>query len=134
MTERILLPVLFVAFYALAAVATEIPVPGTYSNLAYHRRAGDLLGTEIHIVFSFQGHYATFQCASCVPVVVPLKVNGHRIEYTLNESHGDSLCGAGTRMGEVTPFGLEIWRADDPESKLKLKRQRSYWDERKRVM
>jgi hypothetical protein len=111
----------------------DISVTGTYTNLEYHERSGDLGGIEATIVYSFKGHYIVIACASGVPVVLPLKVDGLRIEFELKEVHEDSLCGLGARFGEVTSDSLKLWQLGGVESPTVLKRQSSYWSARDRI-
>lgn len=109
------------------------PISGTFSDLTYHQESGDLLGTEVHITFSFQGFVAVVHCASGVPVVVPVSVSGQEIAFTLTELHEDSLCGEGSYTGRVDDAALTLRESSSPEYTKVLKRQQSYWDARNRI-
>ena len=136
MRNAVVLALLATSTPTLAAdwATPSVHIAGTYSDLAYDGGSGDLLGTEIRIVYSLKGHYAVIQCSAGVPAVTPLKVHGDRIEFALTEAHEDSLCGSGTRTGIVSADALELWESSRPESKLRLKRQPSYWDRRDGAM
>src|SRR2546421_18097 len=81
MIRRSAIALLFAAVSS-SAVAQGPPIAGTYSDLAYDQRSGDLLGTEVHIVYSFRGYFVVMQCAAGVPAVMPAKVAGDRLEFT----------------------------------------------------
>lgn len=130
---RLLSLVLLVTPCSADEATSPADVTGTFSNLEFHERSGDLAGVEATIVFSFKGHYAIIKCADGVPVVVPLKVEGPRIQYELTPSHEDSLCGLGIRYGEVDGDILRLWRAGGLDSPAVLKRQSSYWNDRSRI-
>src|SRR5258708_38700882 len=94
---------------ALAAAAADNSVTGVFSTLEFHKRSGDLAGKEIQIIYSFQGHYLVIQCASGVPNVVPLNVEGLKITFTLGEKQEDAFCGLGSYEGAVRSNERFLW-------------------------
>ena len=119
---------------ALAADAADNSVTGVFSTLEFHKRSGDLAGKEIQIIYSFQGHYLVIQCASGVPNVVPLNVEGLKITFTLGEKQEDALCGLGTYEGEVRINELLLWSKGDKKHLEVLPRRESYWVKRDRAV
>jgi hypothetical protein len=99
-------------------------VTGIYSNMRYIDEAGDVLGTEVFIVYSSKGYFAIVQVAEgvpSVPAVVPIKVEGSRVSLSLPLDMG-----GGQFRGQVTEGGLSGRFADDREP-WELKRGKSYW-------
>jgi hypothetical protein len=121
------------AIWPLEASEKKAKVPGIYSDLHYNSEGGDLLGTEVFIVFSdANGYVAFFQCwegGTTMPVVVPVKVEGDRISFSVP---APSL-GEGKYQGSVSAAGLDgTWhhRLSDgsfSDEKIRLKRTKSYW-------
>jgi hypothetical protein len=120
-------------FRPLEAVETKVRIPGIYSNLYYNREGGDLLGTEIFIVFADSDGYVAFvQCwqgGTTMPVVVPVKVDGDKLSFSIP---APSL-GEGEYKGTISAAGFDgTWRRRDTrdgfsEEKIHLKRTKSYW-------
>jgi hypothetical protein len=108
--------------------ATDIKITGTYSDMCYNQEGGDILGMEITIVGSREGHFSVFQASEgepSIPVVVRVIVKDQEVEMTIPES----TIFSGTFKGKVTSNGLRgsIEGYSGYASKLFLKRQASYW-------
>jgi hypothetical protein len=120
--------VILLAGFVTAALAQDqqIKVSGIYSDLAYNQEGGDLLGMELLIIPSDPSGYRAFvQIAEGGPpftVIVPLVVNGSRVEFTLPS--GSPYSGEHF-VGTFSATGLVLhWRRGQVE---KLKRGKSYW-------
>ena len=116
----------------LEAVEKKVKVPGIYSDLHYNSEGGDLLGTEIFIVFSDANGVAFFQCwegGTTMPVVVPVKVEGDGISFSVPTP---SL-GEGKYQGNVSAAGFDgtwhhrLGNGSFSDEKIHLKRTKSYW-------
>ena len=104
-------------------------ITGIYSNLAYNEEGGDLLGMELLILPS--GHdpetaYSVFvqiaESGAPFLVVVPLKVTGTKIEFTLPPS------GAYSGAHFVGTFkGGELVVRWSQGTEEHLKHGKSYW-------
>jgi hypothetical protein len=120
---------------ASPASATDAPIVGTYSSLAYNNAGGDLLGYEIVVTKAGHGFVAHFQIAEGAPskpVVVPMEVLGDRFSFTVAPPHA----GAGHYSGTVSSAGLLIQAGGDamwvlsgkhPSGPFLLQRKCSYW-------
>ena len=103
-------------------------VTGFFSDMRYNKEGGDVLGTEVHIVFSQDKHHAVIQCAEGapgVPVVVPVAVSGAEIEFEVPDQR-ETLCCPGKFRGTVSKDALR-GKFDTCHDKLVLKRRQSYW-------
>jgi len=124
--------VLTLSFRA-SATDTKAHITGIYSDLEYNQEGGDLLGTEIFIVYSADDSFVGFvQCwegGTTRPDVVPIKVSGDTISFKVL---APSL-GEGTYKGRVVKTGFDgEWThpSADGTSKtepIHLKRKQSYW-------
>jgi hypothetical protein len=97
-------------------------VTGFFTDMHYIPEAGDVVGTEVWIVYARDKFYATVQDAEGEPdppVVVPVEVSGSRIKFTIREQNV-ILNYAGT----VTRSGLALSLNGN---KRTLKRGNSYW-------
>ncbi len=118
---------------AYAAEEQKAHVTGIYSDLAYNEEGGDLLGTEIFVIYVGRLEYVTFfQCwggEAARPVTVPVKVNGDMISFAVR----GALCGDGAYKGRITKAGFDgtlTHHLLDGESRVEpvhLKRKQSYW-------
>ena len=112
-----------------AIAAPPAKVTGIYSDLHLIPEAGDVLGTEIFLVFGGEhGYYAVIQCAEgwpSKPVVVTAIVRGTEVELAAHDDK-DSHCPKAKFKGTVSSAGLEgkFEGTNYPEL---LKRKRSYW-------
>jgi hypothetical protein len=107
----------------------KVKVTGLYSNLHWVKEAGDVVGTEVLIVYSTGGlpgqHWAYVQIAEgspSPPFLVKATVSGDQVEFTLPEAAGK----ARRFMGKVTEKGL-VGQFEGSAEKLVLPRRKSYW-------
>jgi hypothetical protein len=107
-------------------------VTGFFSDMHYIPGAGDVLGTEVWIVYARDRYYATVQLAEGepdAPVVVPVEVSGSKVKFTVTE-HAVNQDGrpapdfAINFDGTVTRAGLS---GTVNSQRLNLKRRSSYW-------
>jgi hypothetical protein len=125
---------LALACAGVAHGADPVRVPGVYSNLYFHKEAGDLLGAEI-LIFPSQsstGFSALVQLAeggAPFAVLVPVRVAGTQVHFTIPEGEpygGLSFSGTVTRT-EL----LGKWSSGDvfagTGDRERLRRGRSYW-------
>jgi hypothetical protein len=111
-----------------APKATPAPprASGLYSDFAYIPEAGDVIGTEIFIVYGGRQHWALLQVAEGAPSnpqLVPAFVSGSLVEFPFPQ-YGDGA----VFKGRVTAKALEgtITGLENAIT-LKLPRRRSYW-------
>jgi len=98
----------------------------------YIQEAGDVLGTEVWIVYGGDRYYATVQIAEgspIPPVVVPVEVSGSRVKFTVREPFVDQDGKPAPDLaiafdGTVTRAGLSGTMGSE---RLDLKRRNSYW-------
>ena len=86
--------------------------------------AGDVYGLEVFISGTTQGYFATVQEAEGspnAPVVVPLKIDGRRIEFELPDPDGTR-----TFRGEISSTAV-VGSFNGSPKKLVLRRGKSYW-------
>jgi hypothetical protein len=111
---------------AVSAPPVHPHVSGIYSDLQYNSEGGDLLGMELLIIPSDPSGYRAFvQIAEGGPpfaAIVPLLVDGSRVEFTLPEGSaysGEHFVGtlSGAKLVLHSPQGTEET----------LKRGKSYW-------
>jgi hypothetical protein len=96
---------------------------GTYSTLRSLGGDDDLIGVEVIIVRSAEGLRAFVQTADGIPaapVLVPVKVEGTTLLFTIPSTTGQPL----QFKGKATRQGLAGTLDDRP---LTLPRRRSYW-------
>jgi len=126
------LPIMTMA-WPISAADTKPRITGIYSDMSYHQESGDLVGTEIFVVYTPNEYVAFFQNwegGSSRPVVVPVQVSGDTIAFKVPEP---SL-GAGEYIGRVGKTGFDgtvrYRRPDGTSGKaepIHLKRKKSYW-------
>eukprot|EP00456_Euglypha_rotunda_P087226 TRINITY_DN8873_c0_g1_i4.p1 TRINITY_DN8873_c0_g1~~TRINITY_DN8873_c0_g1_i4.p1 ORF type:complete len:124 (+),score=10.64 TRINITY_DN8873_c0_g1_i4:590-961(+) len=112
-------------FVSCLAMASELRVTGTYSNLRFGTE--DLSGVEVTIVSGGTGYYAVVQCAEGapgIPLVVPAQVHGARIEFRVTAA--SSGCPEAAFTGAVTAAGL-TGVFEGTQWPGFLKRGKSYW-------
>jgi len=107
-------------------------VTGFFSDMAYIPEAGDVLGTEVWIVYAGDHYYATVQIAEGwpePPVVGPVTVSGRTVRFPAPE-HAVDQDGTPVKdttlnfVGPVTPTRLA---GEVNSHKINLKRRSSYW-------
>lgn len=125
------IPLLIPLFGYVTFASDSVPITGMYSNMVLNKESGDVLGSEMFIVYSNKGYFVTFQSSEgepTIPVVTDLKVNGTHIEFSLPEGHAYN----GTFKGDITYQDLtgsfERGQLDYTGEKVfRLKRKDSYW-------
>jgi hypothetical protein len=129
---------LFAVAGSIAQQRPQIPrVTGFFSDMHYIQDAGDVVGTEIWIVYARGQYWATVQEAEGEPdppVIVPLEVSGlSKIKFTITThlifGDGKPAPDSVTRYeGTVSKSGLLLStpEASGSTSTL-LKRRNSYW-------
>lgn len=114
--------------FTCAACAQTVPaskLTGVYSDMSYNNESGDILGDETFIVFSNRGYYVVFQGSEgepYPPVVVPAKVEGNVISFTLPAA----IDPRGKFQGKVTNGELVGTFSRNGQA-VHLKRKLSYW-------
>ncbi len=108
-------------------------ITGFFSDMRLNGETGDVLGTEIWIVYARNRYWATVQMAEGSPerpVVVPVEVTGSRIRFVvpMEVNYGDGSRAPDLMLvfeGRVTGVGLTGKFNGNP---ITLKRSRSYWE------
>jgi hypothetical protein len=119
---------------AIASAAdSKTQITGIYSDLYYNEEGGDLLGTEVFIVFADHDGYVAFvQCwggGTTRPVVVSVDVKLDTVSFKVPEP---ALC-AGSYKGRITISGLrgtwthEVDGGGTETEPVHLSRRHSYW-------
>jgi hypothetical protein len=127
MRKKIVWSAVLMAFASIASAQNGRPmVSGVYSDLEYNQEGGDLLGMELLIIPSDPSGYRAFvQIAEGGPpyaVIVPLLVEGSRVEFTLPA--GSAYSGEHF-VGTLSSTKLVL---HSPQGKQEtLKRGKSYW-------
>jgi len=111
---------------ALSAPQVHPRVPGVYSDLHYNSEGGDLLGMELLIIPSDPSGYRAFvqiaEGGAPFAVIVPLLVDGSRVEFTLPA--GSAYSGEHF-IGTLSSTKLVLrWGQGQQETLL---RSKSYW-------
>lgn len=115
------------------AVIAEPQYGGTYSDLEFHKKSGDLSGIELKIIYSEKDSYLLFQSAGgvpSVPVLMKVKIENNYFVVTIPE--GTDYSGA-ILHGIFTEGGINAEFTNGPlspsgERKFFLERSKSYWD------
>jgi hypothetical protein len=108
-------------------------VTGFFTNMHYVPAGGDVVGTEVWIVYARDHFYAAVQDAEGgpdPPVVVAVEVSGSRIKFTVKQPPINtptvSIPEVTTHyQGTVSKVGLMLSVDGNPATLLK--RQNSYW-------
>jgi hypothetical protein len=116
--------------FAMSAIAAtpSVKVTGTFSSLYYNEEGGDVLGTEITIVYGGKDYYALVQCAEGVPgipVLLVAQINDLNVSFTIPKG-AHSGCPETAYSGTVSKSGLKGQFDGYGKSEL-LKRKASYW-------
>jgi len=112
----------------LSSAAVNADVTGIYSSYKFSSESGDLIGAEMFITEGVSSHFATIQCSEGGggnPILVPLKVAGDIIEFTVPEETSTG-CRAGEYRGTVTDQGLHLHNLKF-NVKIFLPRGKSFW-------
>ena len=129
---------LFAVAGSIAQQQPQVPrVTGFFSDMHYIQEAGDVVGTEIWIVYARGQYWATVQEAQGVPnppEVVPLEVSGlSKVAFTIKTRlvHGDGTPAPDlvTRYeGTVSKSGLLLSTPElSGSTPTFLRRRSSYW-------
>lgn len=106
---------------ATISSAAESPrVTGIYSDMRYIPQAGDVIGTEVHVLYARDKFYVLFQNARGEPdppILVPASVNGSTLAFEVPSE--------GRFTGTVSATEL-TGRLGATE--LRLSRGKSYWE------
>lgn len=98
---------------------------GTYTDMRYQRESGDVVGTEVSVVYSRQGYYVVYQSSEGepgVPVVVPAKVQGVSLQFDVP----GATDARGRFTGTFDAAGL-VGSFSGSQERVDLKRSVSYW-------
>lgn len=98
---------------------------GMFTDMRYHAESGDVVGTEVLVVYSRDGYRVVYQSSEGepgVPVVVPAKVEGMRLTFDVPASADPR----GTFNGTFDAQGLEGDFSGSGE-RIHLTRAASYW-------
>ena len=123
MKFRVSLGVLILLAVVTSGAQQQPRVTGFFTNMHYVREAGDVVGTEVWVVYARGHFYAAFQDAAGEPdppVVVPVDVSGSQIRFTISTPRAVTHY-----SGTVGKAGLMLSVEGNPV--ILLKRQRSYW-------
>lgn len=123
----LILLALIAASYATYA-AHPVKLTGTFSDMQYSQESGDLIGHELHIVFTNAGYEGTYQIAEGEPsklMLVNIRFSGDQISFSV-------LTGryAGSFVGNINSKGVTgvfTYKSGATE-KIDLPRRNSYWD------
>lgn len=104
-------------------------VAGTYSDMRYIQESGDVLGTEIKIVFTGSDYQGALQIAEGAPgrlILVDVAVRGSAIQFSIP----DGTQYPGSFSGEIDNGWLrgEFRFKSGGGEKVALHRGKSYWD------
>lgn len=104
-------------------------ITGTYSDMHHVPDAGDVIGTEMKIVFAGRGFQGAFQVAEGAPGGLIL-VDVERKSDSISFSIPDGNPYAGTFRGSISGGALrgEIQFKTDAKETVVLRRGKSYWD------
>jgi hypothetical protein len=112
----------FLASSGMVATEKRVTVTGIYSDMEYVEETGDLVGTEIFLLLSGEGHFVLVQVAEGspgVPLLLPARVDGQSLTFELPE------CGKFT--GQISAGKLVGSFANCSNWHVRLNRKRSYW-------
>jgi hypothetical protein len=124
--------ILLLLLIASSSGQQQPKITGFFTDMHYIQEAGDVLGTEVWIVYARGKFYATVQDAEGEPdppFVVPVEVSGSRIKFTIREPlvFGDGRPAPDSVLnytGTVTRAGLML--SVNSHSQM-LRRGNSYW-------
>ena len=112
--------------------AHEVPkkITGIYSDMSYNVEGGDLLGDEIFLVYSDRGYYVIYQeseGAVYAPIVIPAKVDGSSVSFTLPPSADRPDQPTGFQGKVINDELVGTFKFKNTEQTVHLKRKNSYW-------
>jgi hypothetical protein len=117
----------FIASVACAqqAVSQRPKITGMYSDMSYNSEGGDILGIEVFLVYSRDGYRVIYQSSEgepASPIVIPAKVKGNSISFSLPSSTDPR----GDFTGIVEPTEMVGTFSGNGET-VHLPRRSSYW-------
>jgi hypothetical protein len=124
---------LLICFTATAVKVTlaqkQVKITGTFSDMHFVKEPGDLLGTEIKIVFAGGSYQGVLQFAEGGPselVIVKIQKDGNKISFSISDDNPY----AGEFQGSVSSEALqgEFRFKSGGTEKVTLHRGKSYWD------
>lgn len=121
----IIIFMLAIQFIVAQADSGKVKVTGIYSDLAYNKESGDVLGDEALVVFSKIGYFVVFQASEgepYAPVVVPATVDGSSITFILPSE----IDARGEFQGRIVNDEL-VGTFKANSQTIHLKRKNSYW-------
>ena len=106
----------------------SVTINGVYSDMCFNEEGGDVLGIELHVVYSKSGYYVIYQASEgepSVPSVIKATIKDRVIEFLIPEG----VIYSGKFHGVLKDKGIEgkIEGYSEYADKLFLKRQLSYW-------
>ena len=107
----------------------QVKITGTFSDMHFVKEAGDLLGTEIKIVYAGDSYQGALQFAEGAPselVIVKIHKDGNKISFSIPDDNPY----AGGFQGSVSNEALqgEFRFKSGGTEKVTLHRGKSYWD------
>ena len=115
-------------FLSTASAAGKKQVTGIYSNMSYSREGGDVVGTEVFVLYEGSTYKALVQCAGG-PVgeaqLLPAVVSYPEISFVIPPD-SPTLCPKGEYKGKISPKGLK-GSIQDHDWPGFLPRKKSYW-------
>jgi hypothetical protein len=108
----------------LPTLAAAADVTGLFSDLRFVDEAGDLVGTEIFVVYSGEGYFAMVQVAEGTagkPWLVPAQVEGPEVRFSIPR--------CGEFIGLVSASRLKGRFESCPNWMVDLPRKSSYWQQ-----
>jgi hypothetical protein len=115
-------------FAAEAGDPPSFKITGTFSNLTYSKRGGDMVGSEIFILSATGATFAMIQCGAGrlgAPILVPIMINPPHIRFTV-PSENDANCPSGEVRATISARGLS-GKSDASDWPGFLPRRKSYW-------
>lgn len=112
--------------FAQSAISQEQKVTGMYSNVSYNREGGDIVGMEVFVVYSRDGYRVVYQSSEgepSSPVVVPAKIDGNAISFSLPPPGTDPR---GNFTGKIKPTEMVGTFSGNGQT-VHLPRRASYW-------
>ena len=104
---------------------------GTYTSMHYNSEGGDILGEELRIVYKRKGFQGMLQLAIGEPgemVIVPIKLTGNKIEFTVPNL--PPIYDASRFSGTIEPLTIrgQFTYRNGVSKQVVLRKGKSYWD------
>jgi hypothetical protein len=107
----------------------NIRLTGTYTNMYFHREAGDLLGEEIKIVKTRQGYQGALQFSEGEPgdlIIVNIRIDGKNVNFQIPNDSSYAGQFSGTIENGILK-GKFLFKTGGMED-VELKKGKGYWD------